>query len=351
MLNIKKYYSNIWVIRNHISLLRILKGCFRHFVLHKSTLKTIELYPTFNCQLKCTMCSMAKYKTDKIVLGLDDYKMIAQAGAAMGAWVVTFLGGEPFLYPQLEEVISIFNKKHFFTHIVSNGLAITKEKLIVLKNAGLKCVYISLESMSPETNDNIRGKGSFIKAMESLKLCKEAGLVTGISTTIFPNKMEEAERVIKYCHEMGINASGGQIAPVGNAEGTKTLTGQEFKLVRDLLKKYPRLTYDWALSYSFKQNCPAGKEKIGITCHGDVIGCSYNPISFGNILEEPLSKIWSRMGKFTQFSKDYPGCLSAEDAHYITKYLNPIYNKNSNPTSYKEHPAILESEEHQMFSE
>ncbi|MCE5250874.1 radical SAM protein [bacterium] len=350
MILLNKYLQNKWAIANPTILYRAVRGFFRALVLRKNTLRLIELYPTFECQLKCIMCSVLKYEKKHLKkLDIPDYRLIAQGAGKLGAWCVTVLGGEPLLYNKIFDLISVFHKERYFTHIVSNGQAASEEVIRELKKAGLNALYFSLESIDPSENDRIRGSGTHEKAISGYEYAKKAGLITGLCPTMFPGELDKAEKVIQFCHEHGINSSGGQIAPIGCAEGFETLSDKEYSRVRDMLKQYPRLTYDWAFSYFLKQRCPSGKEKIGITCYGDVIGCSYNPLCFGNITSESLKKIWERMGRFSQFAKDFPGCLSAEDQYYIKNYLIPIYEKCSYPVFYSNHPFITKETEPLLF--
>ncbi|MBF0144725.1 MAG: radical SAM protein [Magnetococcales bacterium] len=319
-------------------------------VLKKNTLRIVELFPTFRCQLSCDMCSIAKYDPDQgNVLSLDEYRALAKESARMGAFVMTVLGGEPLLYKELPELIRIFKREGFYTSIVTNGLLLTQERLVALKSAGLDCIFMSLESMNEQVNDRIRGKGVFQKVMQGIDLVKDSGILLGISAVMTPDRMEDAIEVIQYCHDRGINSSGGQIAMVGAAEHSEILSPEQQRHVRELLKKYPRLTYDWVFSYFFKQRCPAGKEKIGISSFGDIFGCSYNPLSFGSIRQEPLEEIWQRMQKFTQFSNDFPGCITAENPHYINHYLAPINAANKYPMHFSQHPNINPENHPELF--
>ncbi|QGY39362.1 radical SAM protein [Pseudodesulfovibrio cashew] len=346
----KKYYANIWVLANPIIFYRMLKGFFRALVLRKNTLRVIELFPTFACQANCHFCSVDKYQADKkAVLTIDDYDRLARDGAKAGAAVVTILGGEPLMYPHLDELVAVFTKHHYYTHVVSNGLAVTTERLAELKKSGLKCIFFSIESLDPKVNDPIRGEGHVELTLRNLRWAQEIGLATGLGTVMMPGAMEHALGVIEYCEQNGLSASGGQIAPVGKAEDFSTLSSSEFEDVRQYLKKYPKLTFDWVFSYYLKQRCPAGKEKIGVTCFGDVVGCSYNPVSFGNYFEEPLGAILERMRSFSQFKKDFPGCLSSEDPEYIGNYLGPVCEATKHPVSYKDHPAITPENEPEVF--
>jgi MoaA/NifB/PqqE/SkfB family radical SAM enzyme len=350
-MNLKPYYTNLWILANPQILLRIIKGFLRAFIFKKNTLKTIELYPTFDCQSKCIMCSVEKYKrVKKEELEISDYKSIAQQGATMGAIAMTLLGGEPLLAENVECIIRIFKSQKYFVTIVSNAISITREKVIKLRNAGLDSIYFSLESLDSSINDNIRGyKGHFQKVIEAIRICKEAELLVGICGIIFPGQLERYKKILEFCNKNDLISSGGEVAVVGAAEKLELVTDDEHGQLITLLKKYPRLTFDWALSYFLKPRCPGGKEKLGITCYGDVIGCSLNPISFGNIKSEKIIKIWQRMGCFSQFKKDSERCLTAGDRYYIENYITPIAKLNKHPILFSQHPMINRQNEPYLF--
>ncbi|RJP74830.1 MAG: radical SAM protein [Desulfobacteraceae bacterium] len=339
--NIHKYYANRWVCSSPYFFIRMMRGFINAHFFKKNTLRVVELFPTFNCQLKCTMCSVSKYNDNsRKQLDLNDYGRIARNAAKLGANTLSLLGGEPLLYNQLEELISIFHKEHYYIAISTNGYRVTKEKLDDLKASGLDAVCFSLESVSKEINDSILGEGHYERTMKNIELAKKAGVRVFVGTVVFPGRVDVAHGVFQYCHSNNLNASVNALAPVGNAEKYSQLSNDEFSRLREIIATYPKVTADWAFSYFLKQRCPGGKEKIGITCYGDVTACSYLPITFGNIYEEPLQAIWSRMENFSQFKKDFPGCLAAGDGFFRKEYLKPTYDFPTHPVSYTKLPNI-----------
>ncbi|OGP70907.1 MAG: hypothetical protein A2Z73_04565 [Deltaproteobacteria bacterium RBG_13_60_28] len=345
------YYSNRWVVQNLAIFYRVLRGFARAFLLGKNTLKTIELYPTFDCQSNCLMCSVSKYRKDGVAkLTPADYRSLAKQGADLGAIAISILGGEPLLAEDLEEIVAICKEQRFFVTIVSNALAVSRERIKSLKQAGLDSIYFSVESLDEEINDRIRGvKGHFRKVMDAVDLCKSEGLLVGLAGVIFPGQVERFVELVEYCQAHGLLATGGELAKVGRGEELEIVSAGENARLRSLLQKHKRLTFDWGLSYFLKYRCPAGKEKIGVTCYGDVIGCSLNPLAFGNIKEEPLKKIWERMGLFSQYQKDSLRCLSAGDRDFIEDYLEPVAFWPENPIYFARHPRITPETESALF--
>ena len=351
MLRLDEYIANTWVIKNVHIFCRILCGLARAILFHKKTVRVVEIFPSLRCNLKCLMCSTEKYKSVKREqLNIGDYARLSSEGAKMGAIAVNILGGEPLLADNLKEIVSIFKRNHYFVLVVSNGILATQESLWELKRCGLDAICFSLDSLDDAFNEEIRGsKGYTQRVLAAADLAKEEGLIVSLAPVFFPGKVEKGLEVVKYCQDHGFGASGTQVSAVGGWERGNLLSSDEHDQIRKMLKEYPRFTLDWALSYSLKRCCPAGKEKIAVTTFGDVVGCSINPIAFGNICTEPLQQIWRRMGRFSQYKKDSPVCLSAEDYGFIQNYLNPLSALGEYPIYYKDHPAITPDSEKDLF--
>lgn len=344
MVKLKSYVENLWIMTSPAVLLRVLRGFSRGLLLGRSTLKTIEIFPTMQCNLRCEMCSVAKYFAKERrdgMLGLEDYERLARQGAEQGAIAVSILGGEPLLSPLLPDILSIFKKYKYTTYMVSNASLLDRQKIRQLKAWGLDMLSMSLESMDAASHEKRRGQDNLgAKVLESLELCRQEGLPVGLSTVFFPGKLDEAEGVIAYASKLGIGMSAGQVCPVGGWEDGPVLSEDENRRVRQILKTYPRLTMDWAMTYHLRHRCVAGKEKIAVTSTGEVMGCSVNPISFGNVREESLSHILRRMRSFRPFREWFPGCLAAENRDYIARFLRPLKEYGESPVSWRDHPNV-----------
>ncbi len=358
-MNLKPFYakgwiiSKAWVISDPRILYRILRGAFRAVVLRKNTLRTIDILPTFDCQAKCKMCGVTKFKRRKEnLLTLADYESIAEQAAKMGAVAATLLGGEPLLAKNIEDVIRIFKSRHFSVALVSNGIALTRDYARRLRSAGLDWIHFSLESLDEKFNDERRGfPGQSQKVMEAIRMSKDEGLPVGLCTLFVPGEMDRCVELIEYCEKNDLRASLPTIVAVGAAEDIVPASEEHYQQVLGLLKRYRHTAIDWAFSYFFRPRCPAGKEKLAITCYGDVLGCSLNHISFGNVKQEPLRKIWERAGRFSQFRKNTDRCIAAFDRYHIENYLSPIAHLDESPVYFKDHPNITVETEPALFSE
>lgn len=340
------FYKNRYLLSKYSILPRIVRGFFRGLVLNKPTLKTIELFPTFKCNSECIMCSIDKYPTNaREALEINEYAKIAIQAKSLNVIAFSILGGEPTLRKDLEDIVRALNPDDFFIIVVTNCLNLTRERLISLKEAGISSIGLSLDSADREKNDYIRGhKGHYDKVITVMDWCREIGLHVTLTSVAFHGELDEFRRILEFAKERGVVVGGGAVGYVGRADTRDDLLldEEENATLRRWLKEYPFLRFDWSLSYKFRHECPAGKEKIGITDMGEVIACSMNPLSFGNVRKEPLTDIWKRMNKFPEYEKSFAGCLVAEDTDYIDKYLRPIANVERNPVFYKDHPSLRE---------
>ena len=147
-----------WLLTNPRAAWRIARGFFRGLVLRKNTLKSVDILSTFDCQARCTMCSVAKFRRESgPPLTLDQYRSLADQAAGLGAVSAIFLGGEPLLQDDLCELVRIFSARGFFVSVVSNGIAVTEPLIRRLREAGLRAMFLSLESLDEEVNDRLRG--------------------------------------------------------------------------------------------------------------------------------------------------------------------------------------------------
>jgi len=169
--------------------------------------KRLTIYLTEECNLRCKHCFVVEGKmpSPKItvyqVRKLIDDHLVQYPGA-----LVNFTGGEPFLREDCLNLAIYASQKTDQVSINSNGHLITEEIAAKLKQHKI-AIQISLDGPDPEIHDFIRGKGSFEKVRQALKILVDAGHAqrTRISTTLtkctvdhVKSLVEEAKRLNLY---------------------------------------------------------------------------------------------------------------------------------------------------------
>ena len=88
-----------------------------------------EIYPTCRCNHKCTFCSSGDRvfgTDDKQDLRREFIDEIAERLNKVGLVNVGIVGGEPFLYPHLEQLIDALIAKDMHVYLTTNGSSILR---------------------------------------------------------------------------------------------------------------------------------------------------------------------------------------------------------------------------------
>ncbi len=132
----------------------------------------------YKCNLHCKYCDIPLVRakeltTEQVFRIIDDF-------VEMGTCVVIFTGGEPLLRRDIGKIVDYCKEKGLYLSINSNGLLV-KEKINDIKNIDL--LQLSFDG-PPQIHDFHRGKGSYEKVMEAIRIAKENGIKVTLSTTL-----------------------------------------------------------------------------------------------------------------------------------------------------------------------
>lgn len=176
------------------------------------------------CNLKCTHCFMYmnSYPAErKRNVSLDvmkrDIKMVFEAIDSFG--VVNVFGGEPFLHPELAQIVhEILKNKSFGSIIVNtNGLAkMNEEQLLGLEDKRIRLAFSNyLTSLSEEQKKRLSENLEFVKKHE-ITIGMQNELPTwNISSTLSKNTCTESELCTykKNCGVKFLYVHNGKIFP------------------------------------------------------------------------------------------------------------------------------------------
>lgn len=142
-----------------------------------------------NCFFKCKMCEMWKAKDDPNAVSTAQWKdfIVSLEDMLDNQRELVFSGGEPLLKKDIFELIKFGTERGFKTLMPSNGYLIDEDTAKRIADAGLKEIFISLDSLNPKTHDFLRGvdgaQAKVMRAFDNLhRHCP--GLRIGIITVI-----------------------------------------------------------------------------------------------------------------------------------------------------------------------
>ena len=334
MIGISKLYCGTVEPSDPIRYGRQSKDLPAHLLQFSSDKKPVVVWNTTRaCNLNCIHCyaKAVHQSRDRELTTEEGFNLIDDL-ATFGVPVILFSGGEPLLRPDLIELTSYSVSKGMRAVISTNGTLITEEKALLLKNAGVSYVGISLDGLE-KVNDHFRGvEGAFKKALNGIKNCQNAGLKVGLRFTINKLNIDQVPGIFDLAEKMNIEricfyhlVYSGRGSNLVDQDLSHSETRKIVDIIMDRTKdmynrglKKEVLTVDnhtdgpYLYLRMLKENNPRAGEVLellkmnGGNSSGEGIGCvSWDGLvyadqfwrehSFGNVLVRPFSQIWSNL--------------------------------------------------------
>lgn len=192
-------------------------------IITKKTPIYVQYAVTKRCNLRCQMCGSSISRKEERELSLPEIQKLADTLDRLNIGIILLTGGEPFLRPDLPEIISIFSQKGFTVRLQTNGILATEDRIRSACQVGMNEITISLESLDPEKQDAITGQpGSWHKIIESIarfsQLLPNKDTLLGVNTVVSRQNLRELPDIIKFVTEIGFYSS---LIPVHLASANK----------------------------------------------------------------------------------------------------------------------------------
>ena len=175
------------------------------------------LYTNFHCNLACSYCSVASSpQARKRSVGLDRFRALVDEAVAEGFTEVYVTGGEPFLEPDIVEMV-LYATDRLDVVLLTNGMLYQGWRLEQLKRlAGRERLVLqtSIDAASAPGHDVNRGTGSWQKAMDGLALAKGLLLPVRVGMTSTPDNVHEIEPLRALLAGLGITGKDFAVRPL-----------------------------------------------------------------------------------------------------------------------------------------
>lgn len=336
LLRVFKYYG---YFRNHLYFYylypynRLLK------VLGRKRLVQAEIFFEPCCNFRCWHCSSYNYLNKKeMSLSINKIEQILKQLKSVGVLAVAYVGGEPTLRKDLEDIIKMTTSYKIIPTIITNGSLLNKYRIDSLYKAGLFNIGFSLQSINPEIHDKlVNYKDAHAKIMEAMEYCHKKKYTYSICVVPTNENLKNGdfEKTVNYAKKRNIRINANLLTPIG-----KLLEDKDGMLTKDSLDKLSSFYFpldnflpDFKQSFTpWKVHCPMGENNIYIFPDGEVCPCTFTHISFGNILREPINDILTRMERspvLKNIKRDQ--CPIAMDKEFINKVNTAIQQSNHYP--------------------
>jgi MoaA/NifB/PqqE/SkfB family radical SAM enzyme len=168
----------------------------------KEVFEEVFYHITMDCNLRCGHCYVGKhlqknqhFDTDQIINDLSSFK-------EKGTKKIVLLGGEPTIHPEFMKIFTNTLKIGFVQVVVdTNGqiaFPIPDKYLDIIK------IRFSFEGHNSDTNDRIRGNGTFNNSLDNLKIFYDQNVNCEITCTINQYNFKELSKFIDFFTNLGI---------------------------------------------------------------------------------------------------------------------------------------------------
>ncbi len=161
----------------------------------KRRIKRGEYFPPFlylsiinSCNLRCQGC-WVDVEADRNAIDLDTLNRTITDAKAHGNSFFGILGGEPFMHPELLDLLAAHPDCYF--QVFTNGQFITEKVAQRLVQMGNATPLVSIEGREI-TSDVRRGNKEVLnRTLRGLDQCLKAGLLTGVATSVCQSNIDE----------------------------------------------------------------------------------------------------------------------------------------------------------------
>ncbi len=150
----------------------------------------MRVHLTQSCNLACVHCYADSSPVADTTgqLTVDEWKRIISDFAQHGGEQILFTGGEALLYKGCDELLRHAKASNLYVTLFSNGIKIP-QYLDVIKETCDK-VQISIDGPHAESNDPIRGNGSFDRATKAVDILLKAGVKVRIGMVVMDQNFD-----------------------------------------------------------------------------------------------------------------------------------------------------------------
>jgi radical SAM protein with 4Fe4S-binding SPASM domain len=268
----------------------------------------IYFFMTYQCNLTCKYCYDITDRTTLLkesnknslpTLTFEEYKQLIQAAKHIGIKTCVLTGGEPLLNPITIELGRYISEQGLETELITNGMLVNETNAKSIAE-NFKTISVSLDSLNKETHEKVRGKGTFQKIEENIKILKAHNAYIRVNSVITKTNVKEIldTWIWAYDRLKCDTYTPTLYNPNSKAPG---IYGQFMPEIGDLLKEQQRIREHFkdkpGIAFSpamIRCNCGIGSNNISISPYGFVFPCHalHKPeLRCGNVREQRLEQI------------------------------------------------------------
>lgn len=154
------------------------------------------------------MCNIVRANEDIKPFDISQIENIAKNLREIGAGVILLTGGEPFLRPDISEIVRIFKKYGLDIRLQTAGLEKIWPKIKECVDNGARDINVSLDTLDEELGDYINGvKGSWREAIKTISFISRTfppkDSICALGCVLSPYNIDEIEAILEFANKIG----------------------------------------------------------------------------------------------------------------------------------------------------
>ena len=280
----------------------------------------ILLELTHRCPLHCPYCSNPLNLTAReSELPVSAWKRVIREAAEMGVLQAGFSGGEPLLYSQVAELISVARENGVYSNLITSGLGLDLRKAEELKVAGLDTVQISFQADEAELADAVAGTRAHVKKLQAVEAARQVDLPWSANVVLHRSNIDRIDNFIKLAERLEafrVELANTQFYgwALENRPYLLPTSDQLLRAQQIVDRERTRLNGQLQLVYvgcDYYEKRPKpclhgwGSRSLTVNPRGDVLPCQAASVipglTFDNVTNQSLSWIWNHSSVFQRF--------------------------------------------------
>ena len=168
--------------------------------------KKLWIYTNYDCHLRCTYCVAKSTPTAaRRGIEIDTIRRLVDEAVVIGFDEIFFTGGEPFILPDIFEMLS-YSADRVKTTVLTTGMLLKRkrmESLRQIKSDNLT-IQVSLDGGSAKAHDPYRGRDTWDATVQAVKRLTDHGFHVRLSTTETPANTDSLTEICEFHLTLGI---------------------------------------------------------------------------------------------------------------------------------------------------
>ena len=233
---------------------------------------------TYGCNLRCKHCLSASGEKHEGELTTEEAKRLIDEWVEMKVFYINVGGGEPMTRPDFFELMDYSLDNGIGVKFSTNGTLIDDAAADWIASRDYLDVQISLDGATAETNDPVRGTGSYKRARRAMERLAERGFRFKINTVLTRQNFHQLADIYDLADSYGAELRITRLRPSGR--------GQDVWEDMRPTREQNRQLYDWLHAHpdvltgdSFFHLSAYGQELQGMNmCGAGRIVCCVDPV-------------------------------------------------------------------------